>query len=319
MKRISLLLSVITINIASAQNVEKINIPKGIVYNYGDNNLNDKAKKLIHDNLSNNPDYSILKENFILGPQLWKRFKNIEKLQKIKGNVAFQVDDVQLSGKMSQSLKDSKLIWDEFRKEIKGDYKIRKANEQELKYYWSVISFDIDEPLLIVETENHNYILNFLKSNLKLLWLDEAPKSEYYNPIEDKTYIAEGGLKTYQNGQEVNSTSKGIKETNLEKVILLSSDAELKENSSLEDLQLVISQTDAVFKELFKNSDKPGKIMIQFELKKEDNEIQFAVKGDLDLVIMEKFENRIKNTKFPNSKKEPVKIQLVFKVNSFDD
>ncbi|MFN8296231.1 MAG: hypothetical protein U0T69_08550 [Chitinophagales bacterium] len=68
---------------------------------------------------------------------------------------------------MSQDINDSKIIWDEFKKEISQDYKIRKANEDELKYYWSVISFDIDEPLLIVETNEHNYILNLLKEDLK--------------------------------------------------------------------------------------------------------------------------------------------------------
>jgi hypothetical protein len=45
-----------------------------------------------------------------------------------------------------------------------------------LQYYWAVISFDIDEPLLIVETSEHKYILNILKKDLKLMWLDEVPK-----------------------------------------------------------------------------------------------------------------------------------------------
>ena len=82
--------------------------------------------------------------------------------------MSFHVDDLILEGKMSQDINDSKIIWNEFRKEITENYIIRKANEQELRYYWSVISFDIDEPLLIVETKNHNYILNVLKKDLKL-------------------------------------------------------------------------------------------------------------------------------------------------------
>lgn len=178
MKTISLLLSLITISIASAQNAETINIPEGIVYNYGGANLNERATKLINDNLSNNNYYTILTNNFVVGPELWKRFQKIKKLQKMKGDVSLRVNRVQHSAKLSQNLDDSKLIWDEFRKEITGPYKIRKANEKELKYFWSVISFNIDEPLLVVETENHNYILNLLQSNLKLLWLDEAPRSE---------------------------------------------------------------------------------------------------------------------------------------------
>ncbi|TPD66862.1 hypothetical protein [Flavobacterium microcysteis] len=318
MKKIYLLFSLITINSISAQNIETINIPKGVVYNYVDNNLNDKAKQLIIKNLEKNK-YSILEEHLIVGPELWKRFQKIEKLQKIKGNITFVVDDLKLSGKYSPTLNDTKLIWDEFKKEITGNYKIRKANEHELKYYWSVISFDIDEPLLIVETENHNYILNFLKSNLKLLWLDEAPKLEYHNPIDNKTYTSEGGFKSYRNGQEITSTPMGTKETALEKVVLLSSDLEFKENSSVEDVGLIIDQTKTIFEELFKNSDESGKIMIQFELKKDNNEIEFAVKDAIDMTIMKEFEKKINNTKFPNSKKDPIKLQLIFKVNSFND
>jgi hypothetical protein len=320
MKSILFLLSFLTISIASAQNPEKINIPKGVAYKYADNKVIEKAKALITDNISEADNYSILQKTFILGPGLWKRFQNIEKLQKIKGNATFHVDDLQLSGKVSQTMEEAKLIWDELRKEITGDYKIRKANELELKYYWSVISFDIEEPLLIIETKDHNYILNLLKSNLKLLWLDEVPPTKgYFNPIENTTYNAEGGMKTYQNGEEINQTSKGFKETKLERVAFLSSDKELEDNSSLEELKKIILETELIFNELFKNSDKSGKIMVQFELKKENNDIQFAVKDDLDLDIMKEFEKRVNSTAYPNSKKDPIKIQLLFKVNSFDD
>lgn len=312
MKLTNILILIFATNISFAQNTETINIPKGIVYNYCNNKIVEKAKKLISDNLSANNDYKILQNTLIIGPELWKRYKNNEKIQKIeKGKVEFHVDDLILDGKMSQDINDSKIIWDEFKNEVSQDYKIRKANEAELKYYWSVISFDIDEPLLIVETKEHNYILNILKKDLKLMWLDEAPKEN-----ENNTKI---GFKKYQNGEEINTISKGIKETKLEKVVLLSSDEELKENSSIEDIKLIIDKTNEVFDELFKNSDKSGKIMIQFELKKKKNEIQFAVRENLDLEIMKEFEKRINDLKFPNSKNEPIKLQLIYKVNSFND
>ncbi|KLT70319.1 hypothetical protein AB674_08025 [Flavobacterium sp. ABG] len=157
------------------------------------------------------------------------------------------------------------------------------------------MSFDIDEPLLIIETKEHNYILNILKKKLKLLWLDEAPKKDQ-KPI-----------------------TQGMKETKIEKVLLLSSDDEITQNSSVEDITLIIEKTQKIFNELFQNSEKSGKIMIQFELKKDTNEIQFAVKDDLDLDIMKEFEKRINSEQYPNSKKDPVKLQLLCKVNSFDE
>lgn len=311
MKIFFLTLLLLTGFFSHAQKTETITIPKGIVYNYSSPKIVEKAKKLISDNLSDNNDYKIVQNNLIIGPELWKRFKDNEKIQNIKqGKVQFHVDNLILDGKMSQDINDSKIIWDEFKNEVSQDYKIRKANEDELKYYWSVISFDIDEPLLIVETKEHNYILNLLKKDLKLLWLDEAPKTK--NP----DYVA---VKQYQNGKEIDSVSKGIKETALEKVILLSSNEELNANSSFEDIELIIKKTNEIFNELFKNSIKSGKIMIEFELKKKKNEITYAVKDDLDLDIMKVFEQRVNSEKYPGSKKDPIKIRLIYKVNSFND
>ncbi len=57
--------------------------------------------------------------------------------------------------------------------------------------------------------------------------------------------------------------------------------------------------------------------MVQFELNEKNNDILFAVK-DLDLEIMKEFEKRINSEKYPNSKKDSIKLQLIFKVNSFD-
>lgn len=316
MRKIILIAFVLISFLSGAQKTETITIPKRVVYNYCNPKIIERAKKLISDNLSNTNDYKIVQNNLIIGPELWKRFKDNEKIQNIKQRkVQFHVDDLVLEGKMSQDINDSKIIWDEFKNEVTQDYIIRKANENELKYYWSVISFDIDEPLLIIETKEHNYILNLLKKDLKLLWLDEAPKSG--------NNTKNSAVKQYQNGEEIDSISKGSKETKLEKVVLISSDEEINKNSSVDDINLIIDKTNQIFEELFKNSLKPGKIMIQFELNKKNNNnnnnnILFAVK-DLDLEIMKEFEKRINNEKYPNSKKDPVKLQLIFKVNSFND
>lgn len=301
MKKILLIAFVLVNFLSRAQQTETITIPKGIVYNYCNPKVIEKAKKLITNNLSNTNDYKIVQDNLIIGPELWKRFKDKEKIQNIKqGKVEFHVDNLVLDGKMSNDINDSKIIWDEFKNEVAQDYTIRKANEEELKYYWSVISFDIDEPLLIIETKEHNYILNLLKKDLKLLWLDEAPKPGNNDAVK------------------TNQFDKGVQETKLEKVVLLSSDEEINKNSSVDDINLIIDKTNQIFEELFKNSLKPGKIMVQFQLNKENNDILFAVK-DLDLDIMKEFEKRINSEKYPNSKEDSIKLQLIFKVNSFDD
>jgi hypothetical protein len=178
MKTILSLILALSYFTSYAQNEEKITIPKGIVYKYCDKKIVDKAKLLITENLSDSTKYGLCDKLLIVGPVLWNRFKNIEILNKIEnGNTTFNVDKKQYTGKMTQDIADTKKVWKELIKEINGEkFIIRKLTEKELQYYWAVISFDIDEPLFVVETSTHKYILNLLKKNLKLMWLDEVPK-----------------------------------------------------------------------------------------------------------------------------------------------
>jgi hypothetical protein len=318
--RLAIILSLI-INFAFAQTPEQLKIPKGVVYNFCSEEINNKARMLIINGLSQKNNYSLLQENLVIGPLLWNRYKHIEALQAIKnGNMEFHIDSLKVEGKMCKQIEDSKKVWDVLKDEIVGNTKIRKAQQEELRYYWSTISFDIEEPLYVIETPTRNYILNFTSNNVKLFWIDEIPTNKvYYNPIENKNYVAGGGFKNYQNGKEVSVKSKGEKETKLENVVLLNSDQEIEERSSVEDIKAVIIKTNAIFEELFKDSKKSGKIMIQFELGKKKNEIQFAVRDDLDLDIMKEFEKRVNKESYPNSKKKTVKLQLMYKVNSYND
>ena len=82
MRQILIFILALTANLAVAQqNIEKITIPKGVVYNYCDNSIIEKAKKLIKENLTNENDYSLLQDNLIVGPTLWKTLKKAESLQ----------------------------------------------------------------------------------------------------------------------------------------------------------------------------------------------------------------------------------------------
>jgi hypothetical protein len=303
-----------------AQTTEKIKTPKHVVYTYATDEINQIAKKLIAESLSQKDNFKLIDQPLIIGPTLWKRFKEMDALNEISGNVVFHIDDMKFDGKMSQTIGDSQKIWNAFRNEISENYEIRKLKEDELIYYWATISFDIEEPLLAIDTKNRIYLLNFEKESMKLFWIDEFPlMKSYQNPIDNGTYETNGTFKSYKNGEEIFIKDKGVKETKIETVILLSSDAEIIANSSVEDISSIIDKTNKIFEELFKNSEKEGKIMIQFELGKKKNNIQFAVRDNLDLEIMKEFEKRVNAEKFPKSKKDPIKFQLIYKVNSYDD
>ncbi len=124
----------------------------------------------------------------------------------------------------------------------------------------------------------------------------------------------------YRNGAVIDSAGKGIKETKLETIQFLNKDAELKEAIGVEQIEKVVESITKIFSDLFNASTSPGKIMVEVELvEKGKPSIQFAVRDDLDLDKMKIFEKQVLNTSFPNTRKRPITIRLVYKVNSFDD
>ncbi|WP_320052489.1 hypothetical protein [uncultured Acetobacteroides sp.] len=150
---------------------------------------------------------------------------------------------------------------------------------------------------------------------------DTLSRDKYYNPIENRTYRTEGSFKRYRNGVEVDTIQRSLKkETKLERVILLSSNEELNESISIEEFKTIKDKIDKIFIDLFGESKQSGKIMIQFELKKDiDNVIRFSIRDNLDLNIMRKFEKRVLSERFPKSNKYTIKFQFIYKVNSIDD
>ena len=177
---ILLLLSSVTLLTA-----QKIEIPKGVNYKYTSDENNDKAKTMLAKQLTA-PDYSINSGMVIIGPRLWLRYKEIPVIRDIEaGNTTFQVPILDkkgkpketqlLKGKLVQTPADFKVVWNQVVSDFKGaNITFRKLTPTELNYYWSIISFDIDEPLLIVEGGKYKLLVNLLPKDLKIAWLDEV-------------------------------------------------------------------------------------------------------------------------------------------------
>jgi hypothetical protein len=170
------LLATLLVGSAYTQQTEKIAIPAGVNYKYSSDNKIKAAKQLIEQDIADSTSYQLSSNSLIVGPMLWRRYQHVPTISQIKeGHVTFKLDPP-LEGKLAQSLTDTRTVWAALRREVAGQpYTIRKATEQELQYYWAVISFDIEEPLLIIETQKHRYILNIIPKDMKLMWLDEAP------------------------------------------------------------------------------------------------------------------------------------------------
>lgn len=172
-----LLLLALSTGRAYAQKTEQVIIPAGVNYKYSSDSKIQEAKKLIKQDLTDSSSYQLSGASLIIGPALWHRYQHIPAISQIKeGHATFHLGSQTLDGKLSQRAADTQTIWAVLRREIAGQpYIIRKATEKELQYYWAVISFDIEEPLLIIDAGQHRYILNIVPKSMKLLWLDEAP------------------------------------------------------------------------------------------------------------------------------------------------
>ncbi len=179
--------------VARAQEGPKIR--EGIRYTRASAEMNEKAKELLRKNFGKDAKeeeaVGLFEKLLFCGPGLWWDLKEDEGLAKLqKGKMIIQVPRREqgkvvrmekLEGKMFQTSDEMRMFWRAFvaRTEL-GEFKIRKVTEAELDVFWATISFDIDEPLLVMESESgkHKVLVNFAPprkegEELKIVWMDD--------------------------------------------------------------------------------------------------------------------------------------------------
>jgi hypothetical protein len=152
-------------------------IPDGINYKFATDEVVEKAQQIIAHELST-PTYNIFNDQLYCGPTIWSRYKLLERPAQIKkGNITFKVpiNGIQTNqlGKLIQSQGDFKIIWNQIIQDFsESKLTIRRIRPEELKSFWSIIFYDIEEPLLIVESNSHKIAMDF-NANMQLIFLEE--------------------------------------------------------------------------------------------------------------------------------------------------
>lgn len=180
MKQLAPLFLSLIISSAVFAQKELVRIPEGVVYNYCKPKKFEKAKDLVLSELVlNKPSYQLVSESFFVGPVLWNRVSQVDSIQATKSTkVNLHIDEAMLEARFFQSQEQAMVLWNHIRHEFNGiPMRLRKANYQEINYYWTVISYDIDEPLIIAETPSRQYILDINLKTMSLKWLDEMPEN----------------------------------------------------------------------------------------------------------------------------------------------
>jgi|GEM_PF-824097 len=163
---------------ASAKQAFKV--PEGVKYKEATAAVNEQAKQLLLKKFSakstDKDVLSIFTTKLICGPGLWSEIKDDKEMAKLtKGNVNIHVDAQTLDGKLFQSPEEVMLFWKAFVKVVDtGSFKVRKLSEEEIKIFWAMISFDIEEPLYILESPQHKILVDFVSDGgLKIMWIDD--------------------------------------------------------------------------------------------------------------------------------------------------
>ena len=156
-------------------------VPPGVKYKGAPPELNEAAKKLLMAKFSpkatDEEVLAMFQQKVICGTGLWAELKGDESLSKIeKGEWVLHVDTETLEGKLFQSNGDILLFWKAFTKKVPmGDFKIRRLNENELTVFWSIISFDIEEPVYILEAGKQKILVYFGGEDKtpQIFWIDD--------------------------------------------------------------------------------------------------------------------------------------------------
>jgi hypothetical protein len=147
---------------------------------------------------------------------------------------------------------------------------------------------------------------------------EKETKGKYFTLGGFYFYTKDGDMYLADDSRGEFSENLMVKETKLITLKLLNTDEELKQNISTADMKMIIESTNNIFKDVVKKYEKSGKIIVEFELTKNDNNINVIVTDELETNIKTEFENRLKLENFPNTKKKSIKFIMLYIVNSIN-
>jgi len=189
---------------------EEVQIPPGVRYTKTSDEINERARKLISAaftaKASEKDVFGLFSDKLLIcGPGLWSEIRDENAFANIKTgavNIQFPIGSgaarhvEMLEGKLFQNRKDVLAFWHVFAK--KTDFEaiqIRKMTAAELSVYWAMISFDINEPIFMVECKQRRVVLQFTSpENLTITWIDDLAS---FLP-KDKTGFAVSNISLYQ-------------------------------------------------------------------------------------------------------------------------
>jgi hypothetical protein len=160
-------------------------IPTDVVYKKAQSEVNRKAldklsgfflatdQTATHDNL--------FSDMLVCGPGLWQNIKDDPEMRRITSGVTqlripTQEGVQTLEGKIFQRKEEVESFQRAFvrRYNFESQTVIRRPTARELRIYWAMIPYDIEEPIFIVESKGATILVDFVvKEDARISWIDD--------------------------------------------------------------------------------------------------------------------------------------------------
>ncbi|MEW6282133.1 MAG: hypothetical protein AB1758_26240 [Candidatus Eremiobacterota bacterium] len=156
---------------ASAQEPweDPVLVPPGVTYKRTDAATLKKAVQFLRTVLA--PDYHGPEKLFgsvvACGPFLWDRVRGRPEMAAAEGP-PMRIAPFGVEGKGFKGEASCALLEKEIRASLAtdGGFKVRRPTSDELALYWALIPYDIDEPIFVVESKRHRYLMHFMQGRV---------------------------------------------------------------------------------------------------------------------------------------------------------
>ena len=178
-------------------------IPAGVVYKYASDELNGRIKGRLERVLRTRSSLEELPENWdnknnivVIGKNLGDRIfeNNLDNPFKTFHyiNLTIPVQEAEVLRianygiiKPEQLKVFSDCFWKEI--EIDSDFKVRKLTSDEIALVWALIGWDLDEPVFVVDDQDHTLVFDFTASGEQLDWIEDIKDVVFDMPVYGKT------------------------------------------------------------------------------------------------------------------------------------
>ncbi len=140
-----------------------------------------------------------------------------------------------------------------------------------------------------------------------------TPDEVHHNPVDKKTYAAPGGWKMYH--PDIPRPDEPGRKVKTELVRLLTSEADISDRTTVEDLASFLHEAERLAEESFGNGGRQFRVMVQFRCGPAGHEVRLAHQGDATQGLLQGYFDALTAAKKLPVKSGEVSFQLELLVN----